>query len=478
MIVAGTSCSISEARNANVTPSQTSIPFIFTLPPTSQINPTPPFVAYPTSTPPPTSYPTAQTVSTNAVAFVASDYGQGGLSSSSLWIANVDGSGERKLVDNINVPKWRPYGGYARLKWSPNRKWISYLSSDELWLAAPDGSVNKKILSRDDETTGVIWEYDWSPDSKQVAFIKTSVDKNGAPVGQDAGEDFAVGILDLESGVIKMLGEYQNLFVFMKWAPNGQYLILPNRGSYVIVNTSSGKVTTIKMKAQPGYNSSIDVDLVTWSPNSQWFFQIHHGNGCAGMWSVVTTLDGMDYTVDAESIHQSVPVWDNKGNYLYLRTTDDVPCWGPTVEPNVKLQRYNLTSHQLESLLSLNGTQGDEYSWSVSISPDDRILEAYTPMVTLENEQLFVILDLDSMSVAKHAVNLGIINQKPFDNNVKWSSDNQHLVIFSEEYQPQNSMHLNHGPFYTLDIHSGKTAIISGDHRVTDWAASPAVTNP
>ena len=83
------------------------------------------------------------------------------------------------------------------------------------------------------------------------------------------------------------------------------------------------------------------------------------------------------------------------------------------------------------------------------------------------------------MSVAKYTVNLGISTTKP-DSDVKWSSDSQHLAMYSEEYQPQNSMILNNngGTFYTLDIRTGKTAIISGDHRVTDWAVSPAVSNP
>ena len=349
VIIAGTSCSISEARNAFATPLQTLIPLTYTLPSTLQTSSTPTFVVYPTSTPQPTPmpYPTAQTVSTNAIAFIASDYGQGG--SSSLWIANVDGSGERKLVDNIDIPEWRPIGDYARLKWSPNAKWISYLSNNELWLVTPDGSINKKVLSKDNQTAEVVWDYDWSPDGKQIAFIKTKVDKNGAPVGQDVGEDFAVGILDLESGVIRMLGEYQNLIIFMKWAPNGQYILLPNKGSYILVNASSGKVTTIPTKSQ--YND----DLVTWSPNSQCFFQIHHGEGCSGMWADVTEIDGTDYPID-EGSTQSMPVWDKTGDYLYLTTTD-FSCWGATVDPNAKLWRFSLKSHKLESLLALNGTQ-------------------------------------------------------------------------------------------------------------------------
>jgi WD40-like Beta Propeller Repeat len=473
-IIAGASCSVSEERNAVATPLQTSIPTTNTLPSTLWASSTPRFVVYPTNTPLPTliPYPTAQTVSTNAIAFIANDSGQGG--QSSLWVANVDGSGERKLVD-ITKNKISFYY-HDQPQWSPNGKWIAYFSDDELWIISPDGSINKKILSRDDKNAEWIWDYDWSPDSQQIAFIKTGVDNNGVPVGVD----FSVSILDLESGMIRMLGEYEyeDINIFMEWAPNGQYIIIPNQMHYYIVEAKSGKVVkVIPSELEIVYGSAGDVHAVTWSPNSQWFSQFSDVGSCGGGSTAVTGLDGKTYAFGIGGANaQSVPVWDETGNYLYS-TSRNVSCWGPTVDPNEKLWRFSLNTKKSEPLLSLNGAHPSQLTWSISISLDGHTLETHAGVS--ENQQSFIILDLNSMSTIKYTVNLGIdYNKSLGGSNTAWSPDNQHIVIYSEEYQPQNYMRLDHGPFYTLDIQTGKTAIISGDHRVTDWAVSPAVANP
>lgn len=356
------------------------------------------------------------------------------------------------------------------LKWSPDGQWISYISGSDLWLVTPDGSIKKKILSPTNKDMEWIWSYDWSPDSSQIAYIQTNIDN------VDPLQHFTVSILDLESGKMMALGEYENQSIFVKWAPNGQYLILPNDTFYYVVEATSGKVIKIiPSKLEYGYGPAADVDLVTWSPNSQWFFQIHHGVGCAGMDSMVTGLDGANYSMDGGDT-QSVPVWDKTGNYLYV-VTRNLSCLIPTREPNERLLRFSLKTKQAEPLLSLSGTHPSSLTWSISISPDGRTLETHAAII-LGNQQSFVILDLNSMSIIKYTVNLGISITRAFDSNTAWSSDNQHIVIFSEAYQPQNYMFLDHGSFYTLDIRTGKTVIISGDHRVTDWAVSPSSTNP
>lgn len=68
-------------------------------------------ISYPTLTPLPTEipYPTASVVNANAVAFIARDNNS---LDTSLWVANVDGSGEKKLVDIIyNEDSYYPQEG-------------------------------------------------------------------------------------------------------------------------------------------------------------------------------------------------------------------------------------------------------------------------------------------------------------------------------------------------------------------------------
>jgi hypothetical protein len=80
--------------------------------------PYPTFAPFPNlSSSTPIPYPTASVVKANAVAFIERDR-EGKLF---LWVANVDGSGETKLVDIIQKDSQIN----ILMQWSPNREWIS-----------------------------------------------------------------------------------------------------------------------------------------------------------------------------------------------------------------------------------------------------------------------------------------------------------------------------------------------------------------
>ena len=99
------------ATEVNVTPSTT--PSVTPLPTAKLILPVTPV----------TPYPTANETKANAVAFISQEN-----AGYSLWVANVDGSGERKLAD---IPYNRQDGDWGitsyYLQWSPDGKWISYI---------------------------------------------------------------------------------------------------------------------------------------------------------------------------------------------------------------------------------------------------------------------------------------------------------------------------------------------------------------
>ena len=135
---------------------------------TARISPT--LTPYPTAIP----YPTASVVNANAVTFIENDK----YYNYSLWIANVDGSGERKLTDiENNAERTSNY----LLKWSPDGKWIGYISGDDLWLISPDGLTKRKILSIQNTNQKIIRKYEWSPDSSKIAYIETHSSKEEGP---------------------------------------------------------------------------------------------------------------------------------------------------------------------------------------------------------------------------------------------------------------------------------------------------------
>src|SRR5258708_4156348 len=137
IVIAGTSCSVSHAPYATATALEPPALILRTLVPAA--SPTLPPFLFPML--PITPYPKAQAVSNNSVAFVAGDPQHQTLTSS-LWIANIDGSGERELVEDVDTSDWQRAA--TELKWSPNGKWISYMSAADLWLTAPDGTINKR----------------------------------------------------------------------------------------------------------------------------------------------------------------------------------------------------------------------------------------------------------------------------------------------------------------------------------------------
>lgn len=105
--------------------------------PTSTLLPTTPLSFIPTY-PTPIPYLTASKINENAVAFIEqTDIGY------SLWVVNVDGSGERKLAD---IEKNESRSSNYLLQWSPDGKWIGYISGNDLWIISPDGLDKKKIF--------------------------------------------------------------------------------------------------------------------------------------------------------------------------------------------------------------------------------------------------------------------------------------------------------------------------------------------
>ena len=121
------------------------------------ITPTPTLTQFGITYSTPIPYPTASVVKSNAVAFIAEN---------ALWVANVDGSGEKKLVDIIyNKDSYYPQEG---VQWAPDGKWISYFSQGKLWVVSRDGSTKKSLLILPAKSVAYLIKYAWSPDSSKI----------------------------------------------------------------------------------------------------------------------------------------------------------------------------------------------------------------------------------------------------------------------------------------------------------------------
>lgn|GEM_PF-4606171 len=427
-----TACGQGTAAPAPVTQTPVAIQ-----PPTDIPTPT----LLPTFTPNPSSptamppYPTASTVKANAVAFIAEN---------SLWVANVDGSGERKLTGFAK----KDSSGSVQMQWSPDGKWISYISEDDLWIISPDDSIKKKILS-----AGEFYTYTWSPDTLKIAY---TAHKELAPV--------AIEILNLETGKMSESFSYTPFAAFtLLWSPDGRYLLYidMDKGSFGVFDLTTHQVVK---EISSAVNCYADHKGISWSPNSRWFFYIPSQNGRFATKQIcVAGLDGSHQQLDINGTATSYPIWDKTGNFLYFVASNVNFSNTPTPDYDLRLMRYDVRTQKLERMLSL-GKEPER--WTVSISPDGRILEM--DATTSENQQSYIFLDLESSATTRYEVSETPGRYMIFNGITYWSPDSQYIIFLSQ----------SKSCFYKLDVQTGKATIISGKHSVEYWAVSPIATTP
>jgi Tol biopolymer transport system component len=426
----------------------------------------------------PTSYPTASEVKANAVAFISRD--KNNSLDTALWVANVDGSGERKLVD---IPYNRQDGDWGitskYLQWSPDGKWINYIDAHALWMISPDGSIKRKLLHLPDAG---LFLYSWSPDSSKIAYLEYSHHKpTVTPTpGPDMGLDpYLVGMIDIETGKVSELSSFEaNAGIpILSWSPNGRDLLFIENRSFSIYEVSTRKVVkTIKRGCGLERNFS-------WSPNGKWFSYTDNGVGrYFSQWICVGGLDDSNHRIDAGGT-SSTPVWDKTGNFLYFVTRKTNPDSDPNLKIDERLMRYDVRTQNTERLLALRDQQTFSYIQSVSISPDKRTLLLESQFSETKFDLIFV--DVQPLTTTKFTLDFEDL-KVPFLYSyileTAWSPDNQNLILFAGDFCTPSGCGgwgpRGNGSFYTLNTKTGKVSVFSGAHSIHSWQVSPIATTP
>ncbi len=140
-----------------------------------------------------------------------------GPSSSTLYIANADGSNERKLLGNSSVSEY--HGSF-----SPDGQWITFTTerngdgNSDVYRVRPDGTGMEKILATPSFEDAVVL----SPDGSKAAYISTA-----------NGYKSNLWILDLASGhkynlsnTPTVVGNTSSPDGYFRpaWSPDGQWL--------------------------------------------------------------------------------------------------------------------------------------------------------------------------------------------------------------------------------------------------------------
>jgi len=168
---------------------------------------------------------------------------------SELFLARQDGRVIKQLyADPMN------YISYAR--WSPDGKQIAYIkipdsqtpfTIGELWLMDADGSNAHKLADVD---AGHGYAANWSPDGTQLAFIVRENDSD--PGANQSAEALISNIytVNVETGEVKQLTHFtQGRAETPHWSPDGNTLVfesvLNGRMDLQVMDISSGEIKPI-----------------------------------------------------------------------------------------------------------------------------------------------------------------------------------------------------------------------------------------
>ncbi len=406
------------------------------------ITPSPTLITLSLPTSPATiPYPTASTVKASAVAFI---------SGNSLWIANVDGSGERKVVD---IEKNESRSSNYFLRWSPDGKLISYISNGELWVISPDGRNKERILPESNKSKRLI-SYNWHPDGLQLAY--TQVDLCDANICSES-----VGVLNLKTRDIYRVSTYesQSYGTIVRWSPNGQYLVFNREASFIVFDMKEREVAKEIMTDYIGSGCSArDNTAPVWSPNNEWFFHYHgSSSGYGYFWACICSLDGSNHLLQFDETI-STPVWDKTGNFLYFVARKANPHGDPDLKIDEWLIRYDVRAQKTEYLLKLRNIQTYDFTGQVSISPDGSTLGVHTQNV--ENNVSYILVDLKTFSIK----NLDL------ENFCMWSADSENFICLKQSG--------TYSTFSKFNIQTNEATAFSGEHIVDAWVTSPIAPTP
>ena len=153
-----------------------------------------------------------------------------------LWVAGSDGSGARKLTDDVGVSAGSLGYPPIRWGWSPGGERIFYTvpmydsvgdeMSRELWVAGSDGSGARKLT--DDVN---YWSWRWSPKRERFAYEVKARDFEGNR------DEWGLWVVDADGSEPRRLTDYYSRW---RWSPDGEYIVAYGGELWVVGADGSG----------------------------------------------------------------------------------------------------------------------------------------------------------------------------------------------------------------------------------------------
>ncbi len=274
---------------------------------------------------------------------------------SAVWMASWDGT------RNVRLTTSKP--GEDAPRWSPDGRWLAFLSSrddehTQIWLLDRQGGEGRKVTTLPSDVD----DYVWAPDAKRIALVVADIVIDRFQFKQD--EEGYLGkqrrhlyVLDVESGKTTMLtsGDYDELLP--AWSPDGKSLAFvskrrpefdrdSNWDLYVIDAAPGGNAVPRQLTTFEGPDNDPDTESrPAWSPDGRSIAYLQGGPlklvyyGVQKL-AVVPAAGGAPRILTAALDRNATnPVWSPDGSSIYFLLEDDrtiglarVPAAGGTIE--------------------------------------------------------------------------------------------------------------------------------------------------
>ncbi len=274
-----------------------------------------------------------------------------------LWLVKWDGSENRALTFGDK--------GASHPRWSPDGKWIGFLSDredenevDQLWVLPSDGGEAEKFTN----AKGGVEDFAWSPDASRIALVVKDADPRGPkkkgeekktlpPVVIDRfqfKQDIEgyltdryshLQLLELTSRKCESLTSGRHNDVLPAWSPDGSEIaFVSKRGEdpdrtenwdlYLIASRVGAKerqlTTSPEADSDPIWESA-----PAWSPYGKWIAYIHGGDPKKIEYGIHTLAmipasggDAKILTAQADR-NVSEPHFSPDGKYIFVVLEDD-----------------------------------------------------------------------------------------------------------------------------------------------------------
>ena len=274
-----------------------------------------------------------------------------------LWLAKWDGSENRALTFGNK--------GQKHPRWSPDGKWIGFLSgreddneNDQLWIMPIGGGEAEKLTT----VKGGVDDFAWSPDSKRIALVvhdpdprepeKAEKEKKTVPPlvidrfffkkdvdGYLTQRYSHLQLLDVASRKIEPLTSGKHDDVWPAWSPDGKEIAFvtkrgddPDRSEnwdvWAIAAEPGGKERQITTSPEADPHPDWD-SAPAWSPDGKWIAYIHGGDPKKISYAVhalaITPAAGGQPKVLTENLDRNVvqPHWAADGKSILAVVEDD-----------------------------------------------------------------------------------------------------------------------------------------------------------